>query len=155
MRWMALHGLMGIYSPRDPIALGYVLKGVDDKDPRVSQKAIQMLNAFSHFSVEISGPLATRLYALDPGVRFSAATVLWRFDKANADKVLPVFIAELAQEVPSRNESNAIRLLAEIGSAAKPAVPSLQVIAENPTRGESVRAEAKKAIEKIGGETKI
>lgn len=155
MRWMALHGFMGIYSPRDPIALGYVLKGVDDKDPQVSQKAIQMLNAFSHFSVEVSGPLLTKLHAFEPGARFSAATLLWRFDKANAEKVLPVFIAELAQEIPSRNERNAIRMLAEIGPGAKPAVPSLQVIAENPTRSESVRAEAKRTIEKIGVETKL
>ena len=114
-----------------------------------------MLNSYSHFSVEISAKLFGMLQSRDAGVRFSAVSVLWRFDKANAGRIIPVLIKELEQQVPSKNETGAIRILGEIGALAESAVPSLTLIAENTTRGEAVRAEAKKAIEKIGTETKL
>ena len=122
---------------------------MDDADPEVRQRSIDMLGLFPHFGKEVSGKLFGLLNAPDPEARFRAATVLWRFDRSNAERIVDTVRLELLRGAATMREHEAIEILAEMGANGRSALPVLKQVAGDGNRPATVRAAARRAREII------
>lgn len=95
--------------------------------------------------------LADALRDSDPRVRVRAAQALWAIDRRD-ESAVPVLVVAMSELGDDDNRVQAMRIVAEIGPKASPAVPALHdVLKKGDTR---LRAEAAMALAEMGPEAK-
>jgi HEAT repeat protein len=107
---------------------------------------IHILARFGPAAQEAAPVLQTALTNEYVSVHLSAARALWRID-AEPKEVLPLLVKWL-QTGGAYTKAHAAEILAEMGPAAKEALPALRALLDD--KSENVRRAAAEAVEKIG-----
>ncbi len=146
-RFLAANALWRIDSEYVPLALSVFIEMLNQRSLRGDILAL---------AVDEMGPpakqalpaLARLLDEQDPQVRLAAAKAFWHVDPDHVGRAVPT-LGMLTEELFSQRVG-AIKLLGEIGPAAKAALPQLQTCLKD--EDEEVAAAAAKAVRAISGD---
>ena len=145
-RFLAANALWRINSAYVPLALSVFIEMLNQRSLRGDILALA-LDEMGPPAKQALPALARLLDEQDPQVRLAAAKAFWHIDPDHVSRAVPV-LGILAEELFWQRVS-AIKLLGEIGPAARAALPQLQTCLKD--EDEEVRAVAAQAVRTISG----